>query len=195
MGRMTTIDWDSAADSFDREPDHGLLDPVVRDAWAQRLEGWLPRTGSEVLDLGCGTGSLSLLAAGQGHRVIAVDRSPSMAAQARTKLAGTGAGVLVGDAAQPPVGERRFDVVLARHVVWLLPDPVAALSHWFGLLRPGGRLVLIEGVWGGMGISAARLTELLAPHCEGVHHAPLSDDARLWGREVDDERYALVART
>ncbi|MFF7016939.1 MULTISPECIES: trifunctional class I SAM-dependent methyltransferase/NUDIX hydrolase/VOC family protein [Streptomyces] len=191
---MTTIDWDAAAGSFDEEPDHGLYDPAVRDAWAGRLESWLPATRSDVLDLGCGTGSLSLLAAGQGHRVTAVDRSPGMAELARAKLAGTGAEVLVGDACLPPVGERVFDVILARHVVWLLPDPAAALHHWFGLLKPGGRLVLVEGVWGGVGLPAARITALLAPHTERVHHEDLAGDARLWGKEVDDERYALVAR-
>ncbi|MFH8481468.1 methyltransferase domain-containing protein [Streptomyces sp. NPDC018055] len=191
---MTTIDWDAAAGSFDEEPDHGLYDPAVRDAWAGRLESWLPATRSDVLDLGCGTGSLSLLAAGQGHRVTAVDRSPGMAELARAKLAGTGAEVLVGDACLPPVGERAFDVILARHVVWLLPDPAAALHHWFGLLKPGGRLVLVEGVWGGVGLPAARITALLAPHTERVHHEDLAGDARLWGKEVDDERYALVAR-
>ncbi|MFH9467012.1 trifunctional class I SAM-dependent methyltransferase/NUDIX hydrolase/VOC family protein [Streptomyces clavifer] len=191
---MTTIDWDAAADSFDEEPDHGLLDPAVRSAWAQRMETWLPAACSEVLDLGCGTGSLALLVAGQGHRVTAVDRSPRMAGRARAKLSGTGARVLVGDAGEPPVGTQRFDVILARHVVWLLPDPVAALHHWFGLLRPGGRLVLIEGVWGGVGLSAARLTGLLTPHTERIHHEPLSGDDRLWGKEVHDERYALVAR-
>ncbi|MFJ4970315.1 trifunctional class I SAM-dependent methyltransferase/NUDIX hydrolase/VOC family protein [Streptomyces sp. NPDC088755] len=191
---MTTIDWDAAAGSFDEEPDHGLLDPVVRDAWAGRLESWLPGIRSDVLDLGCGTGSLALLTAGQGHRVTAVDRSPRMAERARAKLAGTGAEVLVGDAARPPVGERAFDVIMARHVVWLLPDPAAVLAHWFGLLKPGGRLVLIEGVRGGVGLSAARITALLAPHTERVHHEDLAADPRLWGKQVDDERYALVAR-
>lgn len=191
---MTTIDWDSAADSFDEEPDHGLLDPVVRHAWAQRLESWLPQGRSEVLDLGCGTGSLALLVTGQGHRVTAVDRSPRMVEQARAKLAGTGTEVLTGDAAAPPVGKQRFDVILARHVVWLLPDPAAVLRHWSGLLRPGGRLVLIEGVWNGVGLSARQLTALLAPLTERVHHERLSGDRDLWGKDVDDERYALVAR-
>ncbi|MEU0130970.1 methyltransferase domain-containing protein [Streptomyces sp. NPDC006289] len=191
---MTTTDWDAAADSFDEEPDHGLLDPVVRGAWAQRMQTWLPTTRSEVLDLGCGTGSLSLLAAGQGHRITAVDRSPRMVEQARAKLAGTGTEVLLGDAERPPVGCRRFDVILARHVMWLLPDPEAVLRHWVSLLRPGGRLVLIEGVWGGTGLSADRLTALLTPHTERIHHEPLSGDALLWGGEVDDERYTLVAR-
>ncbi|MBM7442131.1 trifunctional class I SAM-dependent methyltransferase/NUDIX hydrolase/VOC family protein [Streptomyces sp. HB132] len=191
---MTTIDWDAAADSFDEEPDHGLRDPAVRDAWARRMETWLPTARSTVLDLGCGTGSLALLVACQGHRVTAVDRSPRMVEQARAKLAGTGTEVLVGDAGDPPVGTQRFDVILARHTVWLLPDPAAALRLWFSLLRPGGRLVLVEGVWNGTGLSAARLTSLLAEHTERVHHEPLSGDSRLWGREVDDERYALVAR-
>ncbi|MFE7749974.1 trifunctional class I SAM-dependent methyltransferase/NUDIX hydrolase/VOC family protein [Streptomyces sp. NPDC057428] len=191
---MTTIDWDAAAESFDEEPDHGLLDPVVRSAWAQRMETWLPTTRSEVLDLGCGTGSLALLVAGQGHRVTAVDRSPRMVEQARAKLAGTGTEILVGDAGLPPVGNRRFDVILARHMVWLIPDPDAALRHWFSLLRPGGRLVLIEGVWGGVGLAADHLTNLLSRHTDSVRYEPLSGDARLWGKEVDDERYALVAR-
>ncbi|CAO0825769.1 Methyltransferase domain-containing protein OS=Streptomyces microflavus OX=1919 GN=Smic_13830 PE=4 SV=1 [Streptomyces microflavus] len=182
---MTTIDWDAAAESFDEEPDHELLDPAVRDAWAGRLESWLPATRGDLLDLGCGTGSLSLLAAGQGHRVTAVDRSPRMAEQGRAEARRDGAEVLVGDAARPPVGERAFDAIVARHVVWLLPDPAAALAHWFGLLKPGGRLVLIEGVWGGVGLSAARVTSLLAQHTERVHHEDLAADPRLWGKEVD----------
>lgn len=191
---MTTTDWDSAADSFDQEADHGLLDPVVRRAWEQRLAHWLPGAPCEVLDLGCGTGSLALVAAGQGHRVTAVDSAPRMVERARAKLAGTGADVLVGDAARPPVDGRRFDVILARHVVWLLPDPAAVLRHWAGLLRPGGRLVLVEGVWNGTGLSAEHLTALLAPHTDRVHYERLSGDRDLWGKEVDDERYALVAR-
>ncbi|MFI6935136.1 class I SAM-dependent methyltransferase [Streptomyces sp. NPDC050287] len=193
----TDVDWDAQAASFDDEPDHGLRDPDVRRAWAERLRGWLPGHAADVLDLGCGTGSLSLLTAEQGHRVTGVDRSPNMVALARAKLAGRDAVFLVGDAAEPPVGEERFDVVLVRHVLWSLPDPGRALRHWRELLRPGGRLVLIEGVWGTVtpvGIPADRLTALLAPLAGQVRVDRLSDDALLWGRvAVDDERYAVVA--
>lgn len=104
---MTAIDWDDAADSFDEEPDHGLLDPSVRKAWAAKLAGWLPAEPSRVLDLGCGTGSLALLATEQGHRVTAVDLSPRMVGLARAKLSGTDTEVLVGDAARPPWGSGR----------------------------------------------------------------------------------------
>ncbi|QOV45821.1 class I SAM-dependent methyltransferase [Streptomyces chromofuscus] len=189
-------DWDALAAAFDDEPDHGLRDPAVREAWARRLRSWLPRTAGDVLDLGCGTGSLSLLAAEDGHRVTGVDLSPAMVERARAKLAGRDAVFLLGDAAAPPVGQRRFDVVLVRHVLWTLPDPGRALRHWRELLRPGGRLVLVEGVWGTVapvGVAADRLRELLAPVAASVRVEPLAQDVSLWGREVHDERYAVVA--
>lgn len=190
------VDWDVRAASFDEEPDHGLRDPEVRRAWAARLRSWLPGRPGDVLDLGCGTGSLSLLASEQGHRVTGVDLSPAMVALARQKLAGRDAVFLVGDAAAPPVGEQRFDAVLVRHVLWALPDPGRALRHWAGLLRPEGRLVLVEGVWGTVepvGIPARRLTGLLAPIAGRVSVERLSGDPLLWGGEVTDERYAVVA--
>ncbi|MFF8969188.1 class I SAM-dependent methyltransferase [Streptomyces sp. NPDC014995] len=190
------VDWDAAAAAFDDEPDHGLRDPEVRDAWAGRLRDWLPARAGDLLDLGCGTGSLSLLAAEQGHRVTGVDLSPAMIELARAKLAGRDAVFLLGDAAAPPVGEQRFDTVLVRHLLWALPDPGRVLRHWRDLLRPGGRLVLVEGVWGTVspvGIPADRLTALLSPLTGQTRVERLSDDARLWGREVTDERYAAVA--
>ncbi|MFK0120621.1 class I SAM-dependent methyltransferase [Streptomyces sp. NPDC090994] len=189
------VDWDAEAARFDAEPDHGLRDPRVRRAWADRMRSWLPARSADVLDLGCGTGSLALLAAERGHRVTGVDLSPAMLERARAKLAGRDARFLTGDASAPPVGERRFDVVLARHVLWTLPGPGRVLRHWRGLLRPGGRLVLVEGVWGRVapvGISADRLTGLLAPLAGQVRVEPLSDDPLLWGKEVADERYAVV---
>jgi SAM-dependent methyltransferase len=190
------VDWDAEADTFDDEPDHGLRDTAVREAWVERLSAWLPETPSDVLDLGCGTGSLSLLAAERGHHVTGIDRAPRMVDLARAKLAGRDAVFLLGDATAPPVGEQRFDVVLVRHVLWALPDPERVLRHWHGLLRPGGRLVLVEGVWGTLspvGIPADRLAALLEPLTSDLRVERLSDDARLWGREVADERYAVVA--
>ncbi|MFI7404580.1 class I SAM-dependent methyltransferase [Streptomyces sp. NPDC049541] len=190
------VDWDAEAASFDDEPDHGLRDPQVRRAWAERLRSWLPERPSDVLDLGCGTGSLSLLASEQGHHVTGADGSPAMVGLARAKLAGRDAAFLVGDAAAPPVGEQRFDVVLVRHVLWALPEPGRVLRHWRELVRPGGRLVLVEGVWGTVtpvGIPAGVLTGLLTPLAAEVRLEQLSQDAQLWGKEVTDERYAVVA--
>ncbi|MEU5211440.1 methyltransferase domain-containing protein [Streptomyces sp. NPDC020742] len=188
--------WEAAAESFDEEPDHGLRDPAVRAAWDARLRAWLPAGSAEVLDLGCGTGSLAALAVEQGHRVVGVDRAVGMVERARAKLAGRDATFLVGDAAAPPVGERRFDVVMVRHVLWALPDPTAALRHWASLLVPGGRLVLVEGRWGEAwpaGIRGSELVSLVRPLAEHTLLEDLSGDPVLWGKEVTDERYAVIA--
>ncbi len=98
---VANVDWDAEAAAFDDEPDHGLRDPEIRRAWADRLRGWLPAGAADILDLGCGTGTLSLLAAEQGHHVTGVDLSPAMVDLARAKLAGRDAAFLVGDAAAP----------------------------------------------------------------------------------------------
>ncbi|PPK63132.1 hypothetical protein V5P93_004067 [Actinokineospora auranticolor] len=69
MPEQTRAFWDQHAATFDDEADHGLRDPVVRAAWAELLLPLIP-TGSAVADLGCGTGSLSVLLAEAGHRVV-----------------------------------------------------------------------------------------------------------------------------
>jgi 2-polyprenyl-3-methyl-5-hydroxy-6-metoxy-1,4-benzoquinol methylase len=67
--------WDELAAAFDDEPDHGLRDPIVREAWLARLSHWLPSNRAAILDIGCGTGSLSVLLAVLGHEVIGIDWS------------------------------------------------------------------------------------------------------------------------
>lgn len=186
--------WDAEAARFDEEPDHGLLDPVVRGAWADLLGDLVP-PGSTVLDLGCGTGSLAVLLSEVGHAVTGVDLSSRMieAAEAKAARHGTDVTFLVGDASEPPVAGP-FDVLLVRHVVWALPDPSGALDRWRTLLADHGRLVLIEGLWGtGAGLASAVLEALVHPTFRDVEVRQLPDTA-LWGRQIRDERYALTAR-
>ena len=100
---------------------------------------------------------------------------------------------VVGDAGDPPV-EGSFDAVLTRHLVWTLPDPSSAFARWMHLLRPGGSLVLIEGMWTtGVGVSGQDLLTLVHPHAPDATLRPLDDPAP-WGRHVTDERYLLLAR-
>ncbi|MFD7325785.1 class I SAM-dependent methyltransferase [Streptomyces sp. NPDC059875] len=207
--------WDAAAAAFDDEPDHGLRSDRTRAAWARHLRDWIPSEPADVLDIGCGTGSLSLLLAEAGHRVTGVDLAPKMVQQARAKLgaAQLTARFLAGDAMAPPTGDQRFDVALSRHLLWTLPDPEAALREWVGRLRPGGRLVLVEGRWresgqSGVpyvagaeslpwngGIGAEELAAAVRPLTSRLRIEQLDGegDSDLWGKRVDDERYALVA--
>ena len=188
--------WDAEAARFDEEPDHGLRDPAARAAWAALLARHLPEPPSDVVDLGCGTGTLAVLLAGAGHRVRGTDLSPAMVDAARTKAAAAGVTVEVveGDAGTPSYAAGSADVVLCRHVVWALPDPGRALARWRDLLRPDGRLVLVEGRWHtGGGLSAARCEELVGEHFVDVQVEHLPDPV-LWGGPLRDERYLLTAR-
>lgn len=200
--------WDGQAADFDREADHGLLDPGVRRAWAELILPLIPMPGSEVADLGCGTGSLSMLLAEAGHRVRGLDLSARMVDAARAKAAEAARAAeapgarhpaavefLQGDASEPPYPAASCDVVLARHVLWALPDPDAALGRWTRLLRGPGTMVLVEGLWGtGAGIPSAVCRELVLRHRRHADVVPLTDPA-LWGKEISDDRYLILSRS
>jgi 2-polyprenyl-3-methyl-5-hydroxy-6-metoxy-1,4-benzoquinol methylase len=188
--------WDAQAATFDDQPDHGLRDSVVRQAWTDLLLPLMPSPPASVVDLGCGTGSLSVLLAEAGHAVRGLDLSSRMVAAATTKAAEAGvpAGFEQDDAADPPYDAGSCDVVLARHVLWALPEPAAALRRWTSLLRPNGSLLLVEGRWWtGAGLTAARCEALMTTQHRRVAVHRL-DDRRLWGQPVDDERYLIVSQ-
>ncbi|MFC6020470.1 class I SAM-dependent methyltransferase [Plantactinospora solaniradicis] len=191
----TRQSWDEHATAFDEEADHGLRDSGVRRAWADLLLPVLPPAPASIVDVGCGTGSLSVLLAGAGHHVRGVDFAPRMLAAAREKTIGAGVGVdyVLADGAKLPFARSSFDVVLARHVLWALPDPDRVLAHWISLLRPQGRLVLVEGCWStGTGLPAATCRALVL-RCRREAEVRVLDDSRLWGQEITDERYLLVS--
>lgn len=186
--------WDDEAAGFDQAADHGLLDPDVRAAWRSLLLGLLPPAPARVADLGCGTGTLSVLLADEGYAIDGVDFSPEMVALARAKTQDRPAVTMTeADAGDPPLERAAYDVVLCRHVLWALPEQPAVLARWVDLLAPGGRLVLVEGSWStGAGLSAEDTVALV----EGIGRR--ADLARLpqaayWGRAVEDDRYVVVS--
>lgn len=195
LGSVRQI-WDNEAANFDDEADHGLRDPQVRDAWRNRLVGWLSPNPLAVLDIGCGTGSLSVLMAALGHNVTGIDYSPAMLSQAKAKAASLSCHIDFRemDAADPSFPPAEFDAVLCRHVLWALPEPAQVLRRWINLLKPAGRLVLIEGYWfTNAGLHAAEILEALPPSMADVEVENLSDQIDLWGRAVTDERYVVRA--
>jgi ubiquinone/menaquinone biosynthesis C-methylase UbiE len=192
---VTAEDWDDLAATFDEAADHGLRDPVVREAWRRLILPELPPAPALVADLGCGTGSLSCLLAEEGHRVRGIDLAPRMVEAARAKAvrAGLDISFQVGDAAAPPWPDASVHVVLARHVLWALGDPDVAVARWVRLLRPGGRLVLVEGRWHtGAGLTAEQARTIVERHRREARVRQLPDPD-LWGGAISDERYLLVS--
>lgn len=202
--------WDDFADAYDAQPGHALTAPATATAWRDLLQRWLPEAPARVAELGCGTGALTALVAELGHEVDALDLAGAMVARARAATAhyGDRVRILQADVAVPPLPPGSLDAVLARHILWTLPDPQTALRRWTELLRDGGRLLLVEGRWTSVGDQAyasgralpwpegapeGDLREAVAPLMERVDVVPL-DDPRLWGGEVHGERYLLVGQ-
>ena len=188
--------WYEAAATFDNEPDHGLRDPLVRDTWLDQLRRWLPPPPAAILDIGCGTGSLSLLMAELGYQVTAIDFSPAMIAQAEAKAQAAGQTISfqIMDAAEPQFEEQQFNLILCRHLLWLFSDPATVLQRWVELLRSTGRLLLIEGFWHtGAGMNAQTVVAALPSSCTHVSVQSLSEHSDLWGGSVTDERYVVIA--
>lgn len=188
--------WDGEAASYDDEPDHGLGPTAVLAAWTELLEKWLPRNSADVLDIGCGTGSLSVVMAGLGHRVTGIDFSPAMIERAEFKAAAAGLAVnfQVMDAAGPQFPPNSFDVLLCRHVLWALPETAEVLERWSRLVRENGRLILIEGFWEtGSGLHADEVVAAMPGSMWLLAVENLSDRADYWGRTVSDERFIVVA--
>jgi SAM-dependent methyltransferase len=188
--------WEAEADRYDDEPDHGLRDPVVRRAWRRTLRDVLPPPPADMLDVACGTGSLAVLAAEDGYRVTGIDASPSMLAIARRKALDAFVALALArhDVTCTPIGHDRFDIVLARYVLWLLPDPASAIRRWLRMTRPGGVLVLIEDRFWPTGEGSSRdLLDVVRPL--GRMTATVLDDPALWGgKATNDERVMVVCQ-
>jgi ubiquinone/menaquinone biosynthesis C-methylase UbiE len=116
---------------------------VEAAAWRAALVRHLPPSPSRILDVGAGTGAISLMAAELGHQVTALDLSSGMLSRLREKAAQRGLHIEVvqGPATEPPPGP--FDAAVERHVLWTMPDPEATLAAWS---RVAPRLVSYESI-------------------------------------------------
>ncbi len=102
----------------------------------------------KVLDIGCGAGETTILAARQASRGYAVglDLSRPMLERARADQARTGLANLrfeEGDAQVHPLGDGEFDVAISQFGIMFFADPVAAFANVGRALKPAGRLVFV----------------------------------------------------
>ncbi len=105
------------------------------------------RPFQSMLDLGTGTGRLLEIFAPLYARGVGIDQSREMLTVARANLERAGvhnAQVRQGDIFAPPVERDSFDLVTVHQVLHYLDDPAAAIREAARLLRPGGRLVIVD---------------------------------------------------
>lgn len=143
--------WSGRAATFDDSPGHFIPDAAV-SAWRALIEDALgPVAGRRVLDLACGTGEISRILLGIGAEVTGLDFSETMLDHARAKNAGPRFRAILADAEAPGEPPGRYDAAITRHLAWTLTDPKAAFAAWRALLRPGARLLIIDGDFAGVG--------------------------------------------
>lgn len=122
-----------------------------------------PARGEAILDVGVGTG-LGAVAYPPGCRVVAIDLSAPMLARARARLARRGVrnvALTRMDAARLAFRDHQFDAVYAAYVINVVPDPLAVTRELLRVLRPGGRLVLLNH------FSSVRGTHRMSAHLLG----------------------------
>jgi ubiquinone/menaquinone biosynthesis C-methylase UbiE len=118
------------------EPSHSLLLAEIRHV--------RPGRG---LDIGCGTGELAGRMAVRGWEVVGLDLSEPMVHQACSKLNGSGGRVrlTVGDSEHLPFESRSFDLLTCANSFHHYPHQEAVVHEMYRVLRPGGRLLLLDG--------------------------------------------------
>ncbi len=181
---MKLADPEHVADQY---RDSGKFDARVRiyELYDTNPESWIRwlferlalAPGERVLEVGCGTANLWRENAERVPRDFALvlsDQSPGMLGEARARLAET---KLVpdfreADAQALPFGDQSFDLVIANHMLYHVPDRARALAEFARVLRRGGRLVVGTFPW----THLLELRELLQRFgLVGLMLAPLRD--------------------
>ncbi|MDB5506273.1 MAG: putative methyl-transferase, S-Adenosyl-L-methionine (SAM)-MTase protein [Devosia sp.] len=143
--------WSERAASFDQSVGHEIFSDAERRGWHRLLKKHLgPGNGRQALDLASGTGVISHLLHDLQFSVTGADWSEAMLEQARAKAEKRQADIrfIMRDAENTMEPRSSYDVVTNRHLVWTLVDPVAAFAEWFAVLKPGGKLLIVDGNMG-----------------------------------------------
>ena len=145
-------------------------------AWSRALGLLLPPL--EVADLGCGEGYLTVETARWARQVTAVDRSPGVLARAKALAARKRLSNITwkkGELEKLPIDDRAMDVALLSQALHHAGDPAGALSEAARILKPGGRLLILD----------------LRPHDETWVREKLGDQ---WFGFSDDHLNGLLTR-
>jgi ubiquinone/menaquinone biosynthesis C-methylase UbiE len=160
------------------------------------------KPGDRVLDVGCGTGSVTIPAkmrAGANGQTAGIDPSPEMIAAARRKAAHKGLEIdfRVGVIEALPFPDASFDVVTSSLMIHHLPEGLQAkgLAEVYRVLKPGGRVLIADFMRPNASLLSKFLTALSMHHGLkfGIEDLPeLLEGARFSQTSVLKERFLLI---
>jgi ubiquinone/menaquinone biosynthesis C-methylase UbiE len=136
--------WDKFAARFAQIYD---ITMALMPGWGTRLKKAVPHIrGERVLEVSFGTGYLMSHYGKQCGQVIGIDQSEHMLRQAQLRLnaRGVSAQLMIGDAQALPFADDSFDCLVNTDAFSLYSDRDKAMREFFRVLKPGGRLVLME---------------------------------------------------
>ena len=104
-----------------------------------------------ILDVGCGTGFISLLLAQIGCEVIAIDNNAAMLEEAKkiSKELDNSNKItfILKDAESTNFTDNTFDAVVSRHTSWLFHKPEKVYEEWYRVLKSGGCMLNLDANW------------------------------------------------
>lgn len=139
--------WDSRAKAYDKN-----VRPVIYSrreivAWQKIFTGAVSENIQRIQDVGTGPGVVANLLADLGHEVTGIDPSAEMLNRAKenSKALHHHLKFIQADGEDLPFEDAYLDAVLSRYVMWTIPDPIAALGEWHRVLKPDGKVVIVDG--------------------------------------------------
>jgi ubiquinone/menaquinone biosynthesis C-methylase UbiE len=183
--------WDKCAEKYAQKP---VADEVTYEKKLEITRAYF-RPDSEVLEMGCGTGSTALAHAPHVKHILATDISPEMINIARSKAeAGQIGNVTFETKAvdDHDIAESRYDAIMAHNLLHLLKDPEAAIVAAYRGLKPGGVFVSSTACIGDMSwyfriIAPVGHFLRLIPFVKVFTQAQLEQSLTKAGFEVDHE--------
>ncbi len=115
-----------------------------RDLHKKAVDALPPGDGKSWLDMGCGPGLVSRLAAAKNYRVLGIDRDPSMIITAHLLALGKTSNAKFKRGDLKTLTNLKADVVSAASFLAVLPDKQSALQTLWNSVKPGGHLLLVE---------------------------------------------------
>jgi len=131
------VDFSGNAQVYDRR--HGTV--LTEDVVQRLAAAGAIRSGTDILDIGAGTGRVSIGLAELGCNVVALEPASGMVETLRTKARGLPIRLIAGEGAQLPFSAGQFDVVVIARVLYLTVDWRGVLREAHRVLRVGGRLL------------------------------------------------------
>ena len=140
--------WTEDSGDYDDMIQKQLSNKRTVSYWTKELKRLLGPEPLRILEVGCGPGFMSIIAARLGHDVKAIDGSSGMVEKARRNMRQYHQQVEICEedgVTLPLEQEQSYDVILSRDAVWTLYDPEKAFRRWKAVLKPGGRIIYFDG--------------------------------------------------